>query len=68
MRSQAEDLHLVRPSAVEGANQRTVDKYKRVRAAGRVPKNFRGGPGLTCSVIRSHYSSSHATEWAFGSR
>ena len=38
MRTQAEDLRLVRPSAVEGANQRTVDKYKRVRAAGRVPK------------------------------
>jgi hypothetical protein len=38
MRSQAEDLHLVRPSAVEGANQRTVDKYRRVRAARRVPK------------------------------
>ena len=38
MRSQAKDLHLVRPSAIEGAYQRTVDKYKRVRAAGRVPK------------------------------
>jgi hypothetical protein len=38
MRSQAEDLHLVRPSAVEGANHRTVDKYKRVRARGRGPK------------------------------
>jgi hypothetical protein len=38
MRSQAEDLHLVRPSAVEGAHQRTVDKYKRTRARGRGPK------------------------------
>jgi hypothetical protein len=38
MRSQAEDLHLIRPFAIEGGNQRTVDKYTRVRAAGRGPK------------------------------
>jgi hypothetical protein len=34
MRSQAKDLHLVRPFAIEGGNQRTVDKYTGVRAAG----------------------------------
>jgi hypothetical protein len=38
MRSQAKDLHLIRPFAIEGGNQRTVDKYTRVRAAGRGPK------------------------------
>ena len=38
MRSQAKDLHLVRPFAIEAGNQRTVDKYTRVRAAGRGPK------------------------------
>ena len=35
MRSQAKDLHLVRPFAIEAGNQRTVDKHTRVRAAGR---------------------------------
>jgi hypothetical protein len=34
MRSQAKDLHLVRPFVIEGGNQRTVDKYTGVRAAG----------------------------------
>jgi hypothetical protein len=38
MRSQAKDLHLIRPFAIEGGNRRTVDKYTRVRAAGRGPK------------------------------
>jgi hypothetical protein len=37
MRSQSQDLHLVRPFSVEGGNQ-TVDKRKRVRAPGRGPK------------------------------
>jgi hypothetical protein len=38
VRSQAKDLHLIRPFAIEGVNRRTVDKYTRVRAAGREPK------------------------------
>jgi hypothetical protein len=37
LRSQAKDLHLVRPFSVDGGNQ-TVDKYDRVRAPGRRPK------------------------------
>jgi hypothetical protein len=67
MRSQAEDLHLVRPSAVEGANHRTVDKYKRVRARGRGPK-FPQRPQADVLSDSIPLFFIAATELAFGSR
>jgi hypothetical protein len=38
MRSQTKDLHLVQSSVLERGDQRTLDQYESVRAAGRVSK------------------------------